>query len=69
MTEIAVVPIWKKLYMLQYYILVTLSSFLNLTYPLFHTPIITKKIRVPHPFFEDFQKLNLFLMKKGDSNR
>ena len=69
MTEIAVVPIWKKVYMLQDYILVPLSSFLNLNYPLFHPPIITEKIGVPHPFFEDFQKLHLPLMKKGDSNR
>ena len=59
----------KKLYMLQYYILVPLSSFLNLIYPLFHPPIITEKIILPHPFFETFQKLHRPLMKNGDSNK
>ena len=68
MTEIAVDPIWKKLYMLQYYILVPLSSFLNLTYLIFHSPIVTEKVKLPHSFFEDFQKLHLRLMKKADSN-
>ena len=68
MTEIAVDPIWKKLYILQYYILVPLSSFLNLTYLIFHSPIVTEKIRLPHPFFVDFQKFHLRLMKKADSN-
>ena len=69
MTEITVVPIWKKIVYVAVLCTFTFIPFLKLNLLPFSPPIITEKIRVPHPFFEDFQKFRLPLMKKKDSNR
>ena len=54
MTEIVVVPIWKKIVYVAVLYTCPFIIFLKLKLLLF-SPIITEKIRAPHPFLKIFR--------------